>query len=208
MRSLEIEARTVQEAVQKGLEQLKLLAADAEIQVLSEPSSGFLGIIGSRKALVKVSEKKTPEKFMRLFLLDMIEKMGLNCNVEITVEEESLVLDVKGDRMGVIIGKRGQTLSSLQYLLSVVYYKNFPAEKRRIILDVENYRQKREQALQQLVERIAQSVARHGREVVLEPMTPQERRIIHAALQGNAAVSTYSRGEEPYRKVVIAPRGA
>jgi spoIIIJ-associated protein len=206
MKSLEIGAKTVQEAVQKGLKQLGLTEADAEIEILSEPSSGLFGLIGSRQALVRISEKNNPERHMISFIAGIIEKMGLSGSVEVTADAENLVLDVSGSGMGVLIGRRGQTLNSLQYLLNVVYHKNFPGDNRRILLDVEDYRRKREQTLRQLAERIAKSVAMYGREVVLEPMNPQERRIIHTALQGNPAVATYSQGEEPYRKVVIAPK--
>ncbi len=206
MKSLEISGKTIQEAVQKGLEQLGLDETDAQIEVLSEPATGLFGLIGGRQALVRVSEKKKPENFMSRFLKGIIERMGLRGDVKVTEDKENLLLDVSGPRMGVIIGKRGQTLNALQYLLNVVYHKNFPDDNRRVILDVEDYRRKREQTLRELAERIAKRVALGGREVVLEPMSPQERRIIHTALQGNPAVATYSQGEEPYRKVVIAPK--
>ena len=115
-------------------------------------------------------------------------------------------MNVSGQKMGMLIGKRGQTLNALQYLLNVIYHKKFPEQEGRIILDVEDYRQKREETLRMLAENLAKKVVRMHREVVLEPMTPQERRIIHTALQEHEAVRTYSEGEEPYRKVVIAPR--
>ncbi|MBS4023324.1 MAG: protein jag [Dethiobacter sp.] len=206
MKSLEINGKTVQEAVQKGLERLDLDAESVEIEVLSEPSSGFFGLLGSKQATVRITEKKSPEKFIIAFLARLLELMELRGETEIESDEETLRINVSGARMGVMIGKRGQTLNSLQYLLNVIYHKKFPGQSRRIILDVEDYRQKREQTLRELAEKIAAKVALYRREVVLEPMNPQERRIIHTTLQGNPSVETYSQGEDPYRKVVIAPK--
>ncbi|HHX73865.1 MAG TPA: KH domain-containing protein, partial [Firmicutes bacterium] len=146
------------------------------------------------------------EHYLAEFTKGIMERMGLSGEVESERDAEMLRLNVSGQRMGMLIGKRGQTLNALQYLLNVVYHKHFPDQEGRLVLDVENYREKREKTLRTLAENLAKKAVRTRREVVLEPMTPQERRIIHTALQDSKAVTTYSQGEEPYRKVVIAPK--
>ncbi len=206
MKSLEISGKSVKEATQKGLEQLGLDAGSAEIEVLSEPSSGLFGLIGNKQALIRITEKVSPEKHMRDLLEKMLGLMDLRGEIKTETDEETVRINVSGARMGVMIGKRGQTLNSLQYLLSIIYHKRFPGQGKRLVLDVEDYRQKREQTLKELAAKIARKVEMYNREVVLEPMNPQERRIIHTTLQGNPSVDTFSEGEEPYRKVIIAPK--
>jgi len=206
MRVVEACGKTVEKATQKALEQLSLPIERVQIEILEEPSSGLFGLIGAKQARVRVSEKITPESYMHDFLEEIIGKTGLVAEVETYMEDKNLLMKVSGQKMGMLIGKRGQTLNALQYLLNVIYHKKFPEQEGRIILDVEDYRQKREETLRMLAENLAKKVVRMHREVVLEPMTPQERRIIHTALQEHEAVRTYSEGEEPYRKVVIAPR--
>ncbi|HHU30063.1 MAG: RNA-binding cell elongation regulator Jag/EloR [Bacillota bacterium] len=206
MRVVEACGKTVEKATQKALEQLSLPIERVQIEILEEPSSGLFGLIGAKQARVRVSEKITPESYMHDFLEEIIGKTGLVAEVETYMEDKNLLMNVSGQKMGMLIGKRGQTLNALQYLLNVIYHKKFPEQEGRIILDVEDYRQKREETLRMLAENLAKKVVRMHREVVLEPMTPQERRIIHTALQEHEAVRTYSEGEEPYRKVVIAPR--
>lgn len=206
MRVVEACGKTVEKATQKALEQLSLPLERVQIEILEEPSSGLFGLIGAKQARVRVSEKITPESYMHDFLEEIIGKTGLVAEVETYMEDKNLLMNVSGQKMGMLIGKRGQTLNALQYLLNVIYHKKFPEQEGRIILDVEDYRQKREETLRMLAENLAKKVVRMHREVVLEPMTPQERRIIHTALQEHEAVRTYSEGEEPYRKVVIAPR--
>ena len=206
MRVVEACGKTVEKATQNALEQLSLPIERVQIEILEEPSSGLFGLIGAKQARVRVSEKITPESYMHDFLEEIIGKTGLVAEVETYMEDKNLLMNVSGQKMGMLIGKRGQTLNALQYLLNVIYHKKFPEQEGRIILDVEDYRQKREETLRMLAENLAKKVVRMHREVVLEPMTPQERRIIHTALQEHEAVRTYSEGEEPYRKVVIAPR--
>jgi spoIIIJ-associated protein len=155
MKSLEISGKTVQEAVQKGLEKLGLDADSAEVEVVSEPTSGLFGLIGSKQALVRITEKKSPQIFLQELLEKLLGLMELRGEMKIEADEESLRINITGPRMGVMIGKRGQTLNSLQYLLNVIYHRNFPGQGKRVILDVEDYRQKREQTLRELAEKIA-----------------------------------------------------
>lgn len=176
------------------------------MEVLIESSHGLFGIIGSKQARVRVTEKSNPEQYLGNFLQNVIAHMGIDGQVETVVTDEALRFNINGQRMGMLIGKRGQTLNALQYLLNVAYHKKFPGESQRVILDVEDYREKREQTLQNLAINLAKKAVHYKKEVVLEPMNPQERRIIHTTLQDNTSVSTYSQGEDPYRKVVIAPK--
>ena len=206
MKVVEATGKTVEEATQKALAEINLPIERVSIEILSEPSAGLFGLIGSRLAKVRLQETVSPELYMRDFLEGIITRMGLVGHVEVNYVEQNLVMNVTGSRMGMLIGKRGQTLNALQYLLSVVYHKQFPGQDGRLFLDVENYRGKREETLQNLALNLAKKATRTQREVVLEPMTPHERRIIHTALQDHADVTTYSQGEEPYRKVVITPK--
>ncbi len=136
------------------------------------------------------------------FLRGMLQKMGLKCQVDCFIDEQCLYMRVSGDNMGVLIGRRGDTLNALQYLTSLVANRG-EGPYRRVIVDTENYRVKREETLVRLARRMAEQVKRTGKPMALEPMNPYERRVLHATLQGNASVTTHSEGEEPHRHVVI-----
>ena len=209
MKTVEKTAKTVEEAVELGIEELGIKRENAEIEILSEPSNGLFGFIGTRSAKVKISMKKLPADFARDFIHELIEKMGLsNVNVEIVKQNENTIyVDIVGDNLGILIGKRGQTLNSMQYLANLVVNRQFN-EFNRVMIDIENYRDRREKTLKQLAENLARKVVKGRRNIVLEPMIPQERRIIHTALQNNPSVSTYSQGDEPFRKVVITLKRA
>ena len=209
MKTVEKTAKTVEEAVELGIEELGIKRENAEIEILSEPSNGLFGFIGTRLAKVKISMKKLPADFARDFIHELIEKMGLsNVNVEIEKQNENTIyVDIVGDNLGILIGKRGQTLNSIQYLANLVVNRQFN-EFNRVMIDIENYRDRREKTLKQLAENLARKVVKGRRNIVLEPMIPQERRIIHTALQNNPSVSTYSQGDEPFRKVVITLKRA
>ncbi len=204
MDTITVVGKSVAETIQKGLEELGIKETNAQIEVVTEPSQGFLGILGSKQAEVKISIKKQPLDYMQDFLLDMLKMMSLKGEVDAYVKDGNILcLDITGPDMGVLIGKRGQTLSSLQYLLNIVLHREFRNLEGRLLVDVEGYRCRRENTLQRLAGNLAEKVVATKRDVVLEPMTPQDRRIIHTTLQDNPAVSTYSEGEEPHRKVII-----
>jgi len=206
MRVVEAGGKTVEEATEKALAALSLPMEDVKVEVVAEAFSGLFGLFGSKHAKVRVTEIVTPYKYMSDFLARIMQHMDVSGDVDTKKEEDILRMNVSGNKMGILIGKRGQTLNALQYLLNVAYHRRFPEGACRIVLDVEDYRLKREETLRTLALNLAKKATRYCQEVVLEPMTAQERRIIHAALQDNAAVSTSSRGEEPFRKVVIAPK--
>jgi spoIIIJ-associated protein len=174
-----------------------------EYEVVEEGTSGFLGI-GAKPAIIKARVKSSVEDTAKDFLRDVFEAMNLTVvvNVEYDEAENTMNIDLNGDEMGVLIGKRGQTLDSLQYLVSLVVNKNVD-NYIRVKVDTENYRQRRKDTLENLAKNIAYKVKRTKRPVSLEPMNPYERRIIHSALQNDKYVTTYSEGDEPFRHVVV-----
>ena len=208
MRTVETTGRTVEEAVEASLEELGVEQKNVEIEILEEPNRGLFGILGSKQARVRATIKSSPEDIARQFLSSVFEKMHMSVEVESEEKEGYLHLALSGANMGILIGRRGETLDALQYLVNLVVNKQLAGlgERSRIILDIENYRSKREKTLTQLAEKISLRVRRTGSKVVLEPMNPHERRIIHTALQEDDEVQTYSEGVEPYRKVVVAPK--
>ena len=255
-RVIEIEGKTIDEALYHGLDQLALTIAEVDMEVLDYGSKGFMGI-GYKPVKIKLSEReeavipdfvlnkdkpkeKAPRKDRREkprrekvekeekteevkgeyfpegtefvenevteFLKGLMEHVGIsNGTVKAANTDNGLLVNLEGDDMGVLIGRRGETLDAVQYLASLVYNKD-KDDYHRITVDTENYRKKRENTLIRLARKKASQVAKSGKNVVLEPMSPFERRIIHFALQNDKFVTTYSEGEEPNRHVVIAKK--
>ncbi|MGB9858490.1 MAG: RNA-binding cell elongation regulator Jag/EloR [Moorellaceae bacterium] len=205
MREVEMTGRTVEEAIEAALKVLGVQREEVRVQVLEEGSKGFLGLLGSRQARVKVILPDNPEKIIKEFLERVLEAMALKAGIEIRRREEYFLVSFHGRDLGVLIGRRGETLNALQYLTNLAVNRMLE-QKIKIVLDVEGYRRRREQALVRLAKRLSEKVKRTGNRVVLEPMTAQDRRIIHTALQNDAQIVTFSEGEEPNRKVVISLR--
>lgn len=205
MKVIERSGKTVEEAVATALAELGLTEEQVTVEVLEESSKGLFGFIGTKSAKVRVTEKVNPVGKARKFLADIFEKMGLEVEITNKVVDEYTVLDISGPDLGILIGRRGDTLDALQYLSNLVANKNVE-HRIRIIVDVEGYRKRREETLNKLAFRLADKATRKGREVVLEPMNPHERRVIHTALQNHRDVVTHSEGEEPYRKIIIVPK--
>lgn len=201
-RSIVKEAKTVDEALRLALEQLGIEREQADIEVINEGSKGLLGLIGSKNAVVKVTEKLSIEDIVHDFLEPIFDKMAIEAEIDITVEEGQINIKLTGDDIGIVIGRRGETLDALQYLLSLIINRRFE-NYMRVILDIADYRSKREETLQRLAKRVAEKVVKTRRNVTLEAMNPYERRIIHSTLQEYQNVDTQSVGEEPNRKVVI-----
>jgi spoIIIJ-associated protein len=201
--SVEKSAKTIEEAVSLALEELEAKEENVYIEVLDEGTKGIFGLIGNKMAKVRVSLKESSAERAMNFLYDVFEKMNIKAEIETVEDDESLLLNVKGKDIGIIIGRRGETLDSLQYLTSLVVNKEEQYYKR-VVVDIENYRQKREDTLVKLADRLAEKVVRYKKSVTLEPMNPYERRIIHSTLQNHRYVETYSVGDEPNRKVIIA----
>lgn len=202
----EATGRTVEEAVENALEELGIKISNAEINVLAEPSQGLLGLIGSKEARVLVRVKDDPETFLKNYLEEMIENIGVEGQISVESDEEKVSAMINGDDVGVLIGRRGKTLNDMQYLVNIVVRRQFAHLNKMIVVDVENYRVKRERTLTLLAKNVARKVSQEGYEKTLEPMNPSERRIIHLALQDYPGIVTYSSGQEPYRKVIVAPR--
>ena len=197
-------AKTVQEAVNLALEELGAKKEDVDIEVLDEGNKGIFGI-GGKSARVRVTLTNSLSDEAADFLSDVLSKMNIAANIEKYEDDESITLKITGRESGIIIWRRGETLDALQYLTSLVVNKK-SARYKRVTIDIENYREKREETLVRLADRLAERVVRFRRNVTLEPMNPYERRIIHSALQNNNMVETHSVGEEPNRKVVITLR--
>jgi len=205
MNEYEASGRTVEEAVEIALEELGIKKENADIDIKEEPTQGILGILGNKTARVLVKPIKTPEEFMQSYLQEMLNYMEVEGNVTVTEDSEKIKAEIYGKNAGILIGRRGRVLSDLQYLISVVMRRQYFKLRKMIVIDVENYRDKREKTLSQLARNVAQKVSKENIEQSLEPMNPQERRIIHLALKDFRGVTTYSSGEEPNRKVVVAP---
>lgn len=202
MDAIQKTGKTVDEAVALALGELGITKDEAEIEVIEEGSRGFLGMFGAKDAVVKIKKKFDPERTAKNFLKEMFIAMGLIVNVETKLKDRQLEIKISGDDMGIIIGKRGQTLDAVQYLVNLVVNKG-TAPYISVTLDTENYRERRKETLETLAFNLAKKVKHTGKNVVLEPMNPYERRIIHSALQNDRYVTTYSEGDEPYRNVVI-----
>lgn len=199
----EFSAKTVDEAVTQACIELGTTSDQIEYEVIDKGSSGFLGI-GSKDAVIKVRKKFSVEGNVREFLGSVFKAMNMEVEVFINVNEEDHVIDIelKGEDMGILIGKRGQTLDSLQYLINLAVNKQ-SEEYYKVKLDTEDYRKRRKETLENLAKNIAYKVKRTKRPVSLEPMNPFERRIIHSALQNDRYVTTHSEGDEPNRYVVV-----
>lgn len=203
MEYIEISAKTVDDAITEACRKLLIPSEKLDYIVLEEGSSGFLGI-GSRPAVIKARAKSSVADKAKDFLKEVFDAMNMVVVVDVKYDEENrnIDIDLSGDEMGVLIGKRGQTLDSLQYLVSLVVNKDVE-EYIRVKVDTENYRKRRKETLESLAKNIAYKVKRTKRPVSLEPMNPYERRIIHSALQNDKYVTTHSEGEEPFRRVVV-----
>jgi spoIIIJ-associated protein len=199
---LEKSANTVEEAIELALKELDVTEDQVEIEILEEGSKSFLGLGKQKEAKVRIILYDYAIEIARDFLGELFEKMGIDAELEFADEDELLKINVVTKSSGMIIGRRGETLDSLQFLTGLVVNRN-NTTYRKIIIDTENYRKKREETLQELANRIAAKVEKSGRNKTLEPMNPYERRIIHYTLQKNKNVETFSVGEEPNRKVVI-----
>lgn len=204
MEYIQISAKTVDDAITEALIQLGVTSEQLEYEVIEKGSAGFLGI-NSKKAIIKARKKETLEDKVRSFLDEMFRAMNMEVVVNLTYDEDSKNMDIelKGTDMGILIGKRGQTLDAIQYLVSIVANKD-TEEYIHVKLDTENYRKRRRETIENLAKNLAYKVKRTKKAVTLEPMNAYERRIIHSALQSDKYVSTYSEGEEPYRHVVVA----
>lgn len=205
MKFIEKTGKTVEEAIGLALQELRASRDEVEIEVMEEPSKGLFGFIGVKPARVKAVLKEGPSHKAGNLLKNIFRAMQLQVDMEVREREQALFINLEGPDLGILIGRRGETLDALQYLVNLSVNKNRETRKK-IIIDVEGYRNRREETLHKLALKLADKARQKGRNVVLEPMSSQERRIIHTALQGRDDIYTFSEGEEPYRKIVISPK--
>lgn len=200
---IEVTAKTVEDAVTDALVQLGATSDQIDYEVIDRGSTGFLGF-NSKPAKIRVCRKDTSEDRIRNFLSKVFTAMNLEVEILVTESEEENVFDVelKGEEMGVLIGKRGQTLDSLQYLTNLAINRGQDTYIK-VKIDTEDYRQRRKETLENLARNVAYKVKRTKKPISLEPMNPFERRVIHSALQNDKYVTTHSEGENPYRHVVV-----
>lgn len=203
MMKITASGKTVEDAVQTGLTQLQVTEDRVKIVVLEQPSKGLFGLLGVKEAKVELEVIPDAAEEAERFLLEVANAMGLQVSVDRkeTKEGQYLSLSGSGD-MGMLIGRRGQTLDALQYLTTIVANR-LSDSHIRIVLDAEDFRERRRKTLEDLADRLAGQVIRTKKEVMLEPMTPLERKVIHSKLQDHTKVKTYSKGEEPNRRIVI-----
>ena len=203
-RVIEVTGKDIEEAKKLALSQLDLPQERVIFEVLEEPSKGFFGLIGARVAKIRATEKElTPLERGQEFLKKIFKSMHKDIQIECIEEDINYKFNLIGDDLGVLIGKHGQTLDSLQYLTNMAANKNVTGARVRNVLDVENYRKRSEETLCQLAERLANKARKYRTKVVLEPMNRHERKINHMALQDYADIITYSDGVEPHRKIVV-----
>lgn len=203
MKSIEITGKTIDDAVENGLRELGVTKDKVKTEILELGNKGIFGL-GAKPAKVRLTVNHDYESTAKMFLRDILDKMGVMCEIHIKDEGDTLRIKLVGPNMGILIGYRGETLDALQYLMSLVINKeNKESEYKKVVLDTENYRKKREETLIRLANKLAYKVKKYNKSISLEPMNPYERRIIHSTLQDNPDVITRSEGDEPYRKVII-----
>lgn len=197
--------KTVNEAVDAALKELNTTIEKVKVTVLEEGSKGLFGFFG-KEAQVEVELKYDGINEAKKFLQELLEKFKINGLIEVLKQKDYVLFNVVGRNLGQLIGHHGKTLDSLQYLTNIIANKYNNDEKIKIIIDIESYRAKREQTLKRLADSVAQKVLKTGRSISLEPMTAFERKIIHTHLQEQATITTFSKGEEPYRRIIIAKK--
>lgn len=202
MKKMTVTGKTIEEAVQAGLHKWNVSRDQVEVRVIEQPSKGLFGIIGAKEAKVELERIPDPVEETMEFLHDVFKAMDLEVSIEPEEHAEHTTLQISGSNLGLVIGRRGQTLDALQYLTNIVANRRSNSYVR-IMLDAERFRERRRETLEQLAFRLAERAVRTGKEIILEPMSPHDRKIIHATLQDHDKVTTYSKGDEPNRRIVI-----
>ncbi len=204
MQIIEKKGKSVDEALKLALEELGLDLDDVVVEVLEEPSRGILGLIGNKPAVVKVQVKEKPEKLAGDKLTVLLDKMKINYEIDSIEMDDGIVrINITGKDMGLLIGRKGETLNAVQLILGLMVNREVE-EKVRVVLDVEDYRKRKEESLKNLAVNLSEKVKRTKRNIVMRPMSSYDRRVVHTALQGDPDIVTYSQGEDPHRKVVIS----
>lgn len=205
MREVTASGKTVDEAVERALKQLDTTKENVEIKIIDEGKKGFFGIFGSKLSIVSVKLAKDQIKETEKFIMDVTKNMGVDVTLTTTVKGNHVTFEVHGEKIALLIGKRGQTLNALQYLIQLALNKD-GKKFYRVTLDAEGYRGRRKETLESLALKMADKAKRLNQKVALEPMPAYERKIIHSAIQNRTDVSTYSDGVEPHRHIVVKPQ--
>jgi len=205
---IESKGNTIEEAIENALQLLGCDRDDVSVEVIEQPKSGFLGF-GKQKAVVKVEYTTTPTDRAKSFAEGLLYRFGTPCNIKVSEDAGKRVINMElsGDNMNLVIGRRGETIDAIQYLTTIVANRE-EDEHWRVVIDAENYRSRREDSLENLAKKMAEKAIKYKKPVALESMPANERRVVHATLQEFPGVSTHSTGSEPNRKVVIVPEGA
>lgn len=203
MKTYEFTGKTVDEALENALGELKVSKDKVEYTITDEGSKGFLNFIGSRPAKIKVTIKRNPLEECELFLQGILLRMGVEAEILVREESDKVFIDLKGEDVGTVIGYRGETLDAVQYLLNVFINKANKGIYKKVLLDAGSYRVKREETLKKLALKTAYKVKKYGRSMKFEPMNPYERKIIHSTLQDDNKIATKSEGQEPFRRIVV-----
>lgn len=203
LQTVEKKGKNIDEAIKAALDELGCEIEDVDVEVIEEPSKGLLGI-GKKPAVVRVTRREKPEDMVRCVVDELLTRMRLDYKINgIEYQEGRVRINIIGKDMGLLIGRKGETLNAVQYITGLIVNRN-REEKIRVMLDVEDYRKKREDSLEALALRLSDKVKKTRKNVVMRPMTSQERRIVHTTLQSDPNITTYSMGDEPNRKVVIS----
>ena len=203
-KTIEIKSKTKEEAVEQALKELGLEEKDIEVNVIQNPSKGFLGLIGAKEGIYQITVIKKEEiEIAKEFVENMLQKSKINAKVNAVQEDNLIKISIEGKEAACLIGRRGETLDAVQFLTGLALNKINKDSHMRVIVDIENYRSKREQSLIRYARKVAREVAKTRRTKKLDYMNPYERRIIHSALQNDKYVITCSEGTDPYRRVVI-----
>jgi len=205
MKKLVLTGKTIDEAVKSGLAQWGVPESRVNVRVLEQPSKGLFGLIGSKDAKVELELIPDPVEEAVAFLKQLLQVMDIDATITVKPDKEHTLIELSGGELGILIGKRGQTLDALQYLTGIVANR-YASGFIRIALDAEQFRERRRKTLEELAQKLANRVYRSRKDVILEPMTSQERKTIHTVLQNHPHVKTFSKGDEPYRRIVITPK--
>ena len=207
MKSLEIRSKSKEEAIEKAIKELNVNLEDLEIEVLENPTKGFLGFLGAKEGLYKFTviepEVKTEVDIAKEFVENILKNSNVDAELSVNQQGNLIKVDIKGEDASSLIGRRGETLDSIQLLTGLALNKINKNSSMRVLVDIENYRAKREESLVRYAHKVAREVAKTKKTKKLDYMNPYERRIIHSALQNDKYVSTYSEGNDPYRRLVI-----
>jgi len=196
--------QTMDDAIESALQQLNATRDQVEIDIIDEGKKGMFGIFGAKRSIVKVTIKQDPVEQAEKYLAEILQAFSDDLSINVTREDNNLTFNLSGEKIAMVIGKRGQTLNAIQHLVQVMFNRQ-SSEFYRIVVDAEGYRSRRAETLKQLANRLADKAIKIRKNVTLEPMPSYERKIIHSVLQDNPRVETHSDGSDPNRFVIIKP---